>query len=168
LGAGIVAFAFINTLFIQPQTMWFRLRSPLESPAYMQTAVHQTFGDAYELLGYTLKQEQVAPDSWLEITLFWWALRPLEQLYKPTVQLVNEGISEAWAVSEKFFIGSDPGLHTPDYFVSDTHKLRVFADAPNASGRILLWLTDQNGERLKLADGSDRLVLNTSIQLQGG
>lgn len=162
----LTGFALINTLYIQPRTDWFRLRSPLESSAYMQTAVHQTFGDAYELLGYTLHQTQVAPDGWLEITLYWRALRPLDGIYRPTTQLVNEGVSEAWAVSEKFFIGTFQAVHSPEYFVSDTHKLRVFADAPTATGRILLWLTDPNGERLKLPDESDRLLLDVPVQVK--
>jgi hypothetical protein len=163
---GIMGFTLINTIYIQPQTDWFRLRSPLESPAYMQTAVHQTFGDAYELLGYTLQQNQIAPDDWLEITLYWRALRSLDGIYRPTTQLVNEGVSEAWAVSEKFFVGTFQAIHSPEYFVSDTHKLRVFADAPGATGRILVWLTDSNGERVKLADGSDRLLLDITIQVK--
>lgn len=166
LALGVTGFALINTLYIQPQTNWFRLRSPLESPAYMQTAVHLTFGDAYELLGYMIHQNQVAPDGWLEITLYWRALRPLDGIYRPTTQLVNEDVSEAWAVSEKFFIGTFQAMHTPEYFVSDTHKLRVFADAPNATGRILLWLTDPNGERLKLPDGSDRLLLDIAVEVK--
>lgn len=166
LGSVIIAFTLVNTLYIQPRTNWFRLRSPLESPAYMQTAVHQTFGDAYELLGYTPHQTRVMSDGWLEITLYWRALRPLDEVYRPTTQLVNESVSEAWAVSEKFFIGAFQATHTPDYFVSDTHKLRVFADAPDATGRILLWLTDSNGERLKLPDGSDRFVLDIAVQVQ--
>jgi 6-pyruvoyl-tetrahydropterin synthase-like protein len=168
LMGGIAAFALVSTLYIQPYTHWFRQQSPLESPTYMQTPVHQRFGDAYELLGYSLHQRQVVPGAAVDITLYWRALYPLDHVYQPVTQLVNLSVSQAWAVSEKFFIGDNSLPHTPDYFVSDDHRLQVQADAPPYIGRLLVKLRDsQTGQYLLLPDGSDQLVLDTPVRIRG-
>jgi hypothetical protein len=165
---GIGAFALLNSLYIQPFTMWFRQQSPPDSPAYMQTAVHQRFGDTYELLGYSLHQNEAQPDAAFDVTLYWRALHPVDQDYQPVVQLVNPAVSAAWAVSQKFYIGETPLKHTPDYFVSDEHRLQVAADVPPYVGRLLVKLIDpQTGQPLLLPDGSDHLVLDARVRIQG-
>ncbi|MBA3871846.1 MAG: hypothetical protein H0X30_22085 [Anaerolineae bacterium] len=164
----IILFALINRLYIQPQTDWFRLRSPLENPAAMQMPLHINFGDAYELLGYTLNQNTVAPDETLNVTLYWRALRPLQGSYAPTVQLVNPSVSEAWGTTSTFFIGAASINHQPDTFISDTYKLPINADAPPYIGHISIQLRDsQANQMLKLSDGSDRLILPASVRITG-
>jgi hypothetical protein len=164
----VVGFALFNRLYIEPQTDWFRLRSPLDKPAAMQTPLHLAFGDAYELLGYTLNQKTVAPGETLNITLYWRALRPLEGAYPPTVQLVNPAVSEAWGTTSPFFVGAASVNHQPDYFISDTYKLPINADAPPYIGRISIQLKDAKANvSLKLPDGSDRLILPDSIRVSG-
>ncbi len=162
----VVGFAVVNRLYIQPQTDWFRLRSPLDAPAAMQTPVHATFGDAYELLGYTLDQTRVVAGETLNVTLFWRALRPLEVPYPPTVQLVNRAVSEAWGTTSSFFIGAADVRHQPDYFVSETYKIPIYADAPNDVGLISVQLRDSTtNEALRLPDGSDRLLLPSEVKV---
>lgn len=165
---GIVGFALVNRLYIQPQTDWFRLRSPLDSPAAMQTPLHVTFGDAYELLGYTLDQTHITAGSTLNVTLFWRALRPLDIPYPPTVQLVNTAVSEAWGTTNPFFIGAADVRHQPHYFVSETYKIPVYVDAPTDVGLISVQLRDSTtNETLRLPDGADRLLLPTQVQVTG-
>ncbi len=168
IGATVVIFALVNRLYIEPQTDWFRLRSPLDSPAAMQTPIHMQFGDAYELLGYTLNQSMVAPGETLNITLYWRALRPLEGSYPPTVQLVNSAVSEAWGTTSSFFIGAASINHQPDTFISDTYKLPINADAPPYVGRISVQLKDaKTGESLRMPDDSDRLILPARVRVTG-
>ncbi|MBI1282228.1 MAG: hypothetical protein GC179_29145 [Anaerolineaceae bacterium] len=164
----VIGFAIFNRFYIQPQTDWFRIRSPLDNPAGMQTPVHVVFGDAYELLGYTLNQNTVAPTETLNVTLYWRALRPLEGSYPPTVQLVNPAVSEAWGTVSNFFIGAASVNHQPDYFISDTYKLPVNADAPPYIGHISIQLKNgETHESLRLPDGSDRLILPATVRVTG-
>ena len=95
-------------------------------------AVNQPFGDTYELLGYTLNQDRAAPGQWLNVTLYWRALRVVEryQAYAPIVQLVSPQADTAWGATGDFFIGEAAVQHQPDQFISDTFKMRVYADAP--------------------------------------
>jgi hypothetical protein len=134
----------------------------------MQTPLHVAFGDAYELLGYTLNQSAVASGETLNVTLFWRALRPLESSYAPTVQLVNPAVSEAWGTTSTFFIGAASVNHQPSYFISDTYKLPINVDAPPYIGHISVQLKDANANQvLRLPDGSDRLILPAQVRITG-
>lgn len=168
VSVAIVGFALFNRFYIQPQTLWFRQQSPLNEPAAMQTAVNQSFGDAYELLGYTLHQERVTPGEWLNITLYWRALRTLDRYYPPIVQLVSPAADDAWGATGDFYIGEAAVKHQPGTFISDDYKLRIYADAPPYIGRISVQLRDgQMDELLPLADGSTRLLLPAAVRVQG-
>jgi len=168
IAGGVIGFAALNTVYIAPQTMWFRQQSPLNTPATMQSPVHIRFGDAYELLGYTLDTKDAAPGESLRITLFWRALRPLDRDYRAQIQLVNPRQTEAWATNEGFFVGSSPVKHTPDYFVSDVHLLRVFEDVPPYVGYITVKLIDsQTDQPLPLPDGSETLTLDQTVRVMG-
>jgi hypothetical protein len=168
--AGMTIFALVNTLVITPDTLWFRFRSPPDTPAYMRSPVHQSFGDTFELLGYTLDQTSVAPDGLLNVMLFWRAQKPLDKEYRPVVQLVNMTTSAAWAVSEPFFPGGGKtSLGYPlDRFASEIHTLRPFPDTPPYVGRISVQIVDAGSkEPLRLPDGSDRLLLPPLIRING-
>jgi hypothetical protein len=167
--AGVIIFAFINTVIITPQTLWFRHRSPVDAPVYRQTPVHISFGGIFELLGYTLSQTDTAPGDFLDVMLFWRAEREIDREYRPVVQLVNLTVSEAWAVSEPFFPGGGHTLGYPtDRFASEVHEMRIFPTAPTYVGRVLVQMLDAaTGEPLRLPDGSDRLILEPLIRLQG-
>jgi hypothetical protein len=168
VGCAVVGFALVNTLFIQPQTDWFRQQSPLDAPVAMQIPLHVRFGDAYELLGYTLSQDNVEPGGLLRLTLFWRALRPLEEIYAPTVQLVDPGVTEAWGASSDFFVGQRQQWHTPDYFVSDRFVIPIFADAPPYVGRLRVQLRDTLADAwLRTDDGADQVLLPTPVRIMG-
>jgi hypothetical protein len=165
----VIAFTLVNTLYITPQTLWFRAKSPPDAPAYMETAVHQTFGDTFELLGYTLKQDSVAPDGLLNVMLFWRAASEIDREYRPVVQLVNLSVSEAWAASEPFFPGGGRTIGYPtDRFASEAHTLSVPESAQPRVGRISVQMLDMGtGEPLRLDDGSDRVILDPLIRVTG-
>ncbi|MEZ4672482.1 MAG: 6-pyruvoyl-tetrahydropterin synthase-related protein [Anaerolineae bacterium] len=170
ISGSVVVFALVNRFYIQTQTLWFRQQSPIDQPAAMQTEVNQRFGDAYELLGYTLQQDNVAPDEWLNITLYWRALREIERYfaYPPVVQLVSPNAGTAWATTGDFFIGTAAVKHETDEFISDSFKMRVYADAPPYMGYISVQLEDgQTHQPLPLADGSTRLLLPSSVRITG-
>ncbi|MGQ9888180.1 MAG: 6-pyruvoyl-tetrahydropterin synthase-related protein [Aggregatilineales bacterium] len=169
IAAATVVFALVNTIYIAPQTLWFRHRSPADNPVYMQTPVRVSFGEAFELLGYTLEQTTTAPGDLLTVTLYWRALYKIEDEYRPVVQLVNLSQTAAWAVSEPFFPGGGKTVgYTPDRFASDVHVMRVFKDAPSYAGRISVqMLHAATNEPLRLPDGRDRLILEPLIRIRG-
>jgi hypothetical protein len=167
--AAIGAFALVNTLFITPHTLWFRQQSSPDTPAYMQTPVHQSFGDMFELLGYSLEQSSAAPSALLDVELFWRAQRDIDEEYRPVVQFVNLTVSEAWAASEPFFPGGGRTIGYPvDRFASEIHSLRLNDTTPPYIGRISVQMVDSgSGAPLPLPNGSDRLILDPLIRVEG-
>lgn len=170
--AGIVIVAFLNRLVIMPNTHWFRFESPPNAPYYMQTAVYIPFGDAFQLLGYTLEQDSVNPGGWLNITLYWQATYEISRSFRPIVQLVNLSRTEAWAVTEPVSLspnlgGTTQGM-TPDHFLSVTYKLRALEDIPPYIGLITVQLLDtENDEAQLLPDGTNSLVIGSPIRVSG-
>ncbi|HVO70202.1 MAG TPA: 6-pyruvoyl-tetrahydropterin synthase-related protein, partial [Aggregatilineaceae bacterium] len=166
-GGGAAAFALVSALIITPHTRWFRTESPPDAPSTMRTPVHQPFGDAFELLGYTLRGDHAAPGGKLAVTLYWRPLHSDVGAYTSRVQVVNLALSEAWAVSEQPFPHGGKG-YTPDRFTSDVHTLKLFPWAPPYVGHLSVQLLDSaTREPLRLPDGSDRLLLDPLIRLQG-
>jgi hypothetical protein len=169
VSGAIVAFALINTVYITPNTIWFRYKSPPDTPAYMQTAVHASFGDTFEFLGYTLNQTFAFPGDTIDIMVFWRAMRDIDRQYRPVVQLVNLSQSQAWAVSQPFFPGGGQTVGYPtDHFASEIDHLKIFADTPPYVGRIAVQMVRaDSGEPLRLSDGSDRILLGPIVRIQG-
>jgi hypothetical protein len=167
VGGGVTALALVGALVVTPHTRWFRPKSPPDAPASMQTPVHQPFGDAFELLGYTLDGDHAAPGGKVTVTLYWRPLRDDVGAYSSRVQVVNLGLTEAWAVSEQPFPHGGKG-YTPDRFTSDVHTLTIFDWAPPYVGHLSVQLLDlATGEPLRLPDGSDRLLLDPPIRVPG-
>lgn len=169
VSAGVAAFALVNTLVIAPNTLLFRYQSPADAPAYMKTPVHQSFGGMFELLGYTLNQDSAAPGELLNVTLFWRAEQPLNGgNYRPVVQLVNLNVSEAWGAIEPFFPGGGKRDYPTDLFMSEVQSFAVFDSAPPYVGHISVQMIDAvQNQPLKLADGSDRVILPDLIRIRG-
>jgi hypothetical protein len=170
ISSGIVAFAALNTFYIAPQTTWFRQRSAPDAPAYMQTAVHESFGGVFELLGYTLDKETVSASQPLNITLFWRAQHPIDRDYRPIVQIVNLSQSAAWAASEPFFPGGGRTAlgYSLNRFASEVHALSLFEHVPPYVGRISVQMVEsRTGDPLILTNGKNRLLLSPLIQIHG-
>jgi hypothetical protein len=167
---GIVLVALVNTYVIAPDTRWFRQQSPPDAPVYLQTPVNISFGDTFQLQGFTLDQDHVAPGGLLDVELFWRAEKVLDREYRPVVQLVNLSLSAAWGVSEPLIPGggSTAKGYPLDRFASEIHELPIFADAPPYVGHLSVQMVDvQTGEPLKLPDGTDRLILSPLIRIDG-
>ncbi|MBN1563729.1 MAG: hypothetical protein JXA10_07815 [Anaerolineae bacterium] len=166
--AAIVIVTLTNAAIITPHTRWFRQQSPPDQPTAMTTPVHATFGDALELLGYTLHDHHAVPGKKYELTLFWRAAQPVTVPYKAIVQIVNQDITGAWASNEQSFANNASGW-TPENFASDARALNVFATAPHETGRIMVQLIDMNtGQPIPLADGSTMLLLPDTVRIQAG
>ncbi len=164
----LVGVAVLNRAVIQPQTGLLRLQSPPDAPAYMQTEQYTAFGGEIALLGYTLPDDTISQGEVLPLTLYWHPLRDLADThYRPVVQLVNFSVTEQWAVSQPFFPGGGfTSTYTPDRFTSDPHDLRLFDYAQPYAARVLVQMVDANtGEPLLLPDGSDRLLLDTVVNV---
>lgn len=164
---GIISFALVNTYGIAPHTTWFRHYSPPDNPTYMRTPVHKQFKAGYALLGYTLHQYTVQPDSELEITLYWRALSPTSSRYRANVQFINLQKTRTWGVSQPLFMGLSPREHTPDEFVSARYTLHLAPDMDAYVGQISIKLLDtRTNEWVELTDGTDTLLLDDIIRIE--
>jgi 6-pyruvoyl-tetrahydropterin synthase related domain len=169
IAAAVIAFAFVNTVYIAPHTLWFRYQSPPDDPVYMKSKTAVPFGGLFQLEGYTLNQDRVTPGETLNVILFWRPLSKIDREYRPIVQFVNLSTSISWAVSEPFSPGGGKTSSYPvNRFSSDNHMLQIPASTPPFVGRMLVAMVDvQTGERLRLPDGSDHLLLEPIIRVRG-
>ncbi len=169
VGAAVAAFALVNTFVLTPNTLLFRLRSAPDAPAAMQTPVHASFGGLFELLGYTLDRTSAAPGEEIDPLLFWRAQQPIDKQYRPVVKLVDLNVSQAWAVYEPFFPGGGQTVGYPqDRFASEIDPLKLFDSAPPYVGKLMVQMVNAaTGEPLRLADGSDHLLLDPLIRING-
>jgi hypothetical protein len=162
----IVGFALFNQLLIQPN-QWFKYHSQPTQPRSMETALHMPFGKDMVLLGYTLHQASIAPGEPLQIDLYWHSPTGTSSNYRPQVQLVNLTQTAAWAVSNPLQpYAGETSTFTPDRFARDPHLLRLNnPQTPPFVGRIMIQLFSPDGA-LRLADGSDRLLLDPLIRVE--
>jgi hypothetical protein len=169
VSAAVIVFAVVNTAILTPNTLLFRHRSTPDQPVAMQTPVGAKFGDDFTLLGFTLEQSSVAPGGLFAITLYWQPQREISTMFRPVVQLVNLPLTAAYGASEPFFPGGGHSVgYPPDRFASEVHELRVFADAPPYVARVSVQMVDAaTGEPLRLPDGSDRVLLEPLIRIEG-
>ncbi len=99
--------------------------------AEMTAPLGLTFGESMELLGYRLTADDLLPGRYLEITLYWRCLAPMESNYTVAVQALDYG--------RRFYGGVDsyPGggnfatrLWQPGDVFADHYRLRVGKDFP--------------------------------------
>lgn len=170
VAGGIAAFTLANTLILKPHTPLFRLDSPPDAPATMQTPVHARFGSdgAVELLGYTLEPGAAAPGGTLDLTLYWRVHGELPGRVVPHIDLAGP-LSDVYgeariAVSLNTQFSGDP---TPDRFVSIFYRLDVTADAPPYAARLRVTVDAGQDGPLLTADGNDVLWLEPPIPIEG-
>jgi len=103
------------------------------------TPVNANLENSMELLAYLSDRESYHPGDTVQVTLYWRALRPLEQDYKAFVHLTDAAMTHQPAQHD-----GDPGAGytpttrwLPGEIVADTHGLLLPADLP--SGRYRLW-----------------------------
>lgn len=166
----ILGFAIFNSQWITHQTDWFRISSPPTDPTHMETSYAVTFGGDIELLGYTLNRTTISDNQPLSLTLFWHPVKTLTyENYRPVVQLVNQSVTESWAVSQPVFPGgrfTNSGDYTPERFTSDPHTLRLFDHAKPYTGYIMVQMVDINtNQPLTLENGQDHVILDSTVQI---
>lgn len=165
LSTGVLVLALLNHFVVQPND-WLKIQSAPDAPYSMQQEVGAVFGDEVELLGYTLHSEGIAPGSPLHIDLYWRALVPLENDYRPEVQLVSLTQSAAWAVSAPIQpAAGKTSTFATDRYARDPHTLRLInEDVPPYVGQIRVQLIGEDGP-LQLPDGSYHVLLDVIIPI---
>ncbi len=121
-----------------------------------------SLGEKVMLLGYDLSTDEVAPGEKLLVTLYWQALREMDENYTVFVHLIAPdgtmtGQRDSWPLN-----GSYPtSLWLSGEVVTDTYEIEVETAAP--SGEHLLetgMYIAETGKRLEVGDGShDAIVL---------
>ena len=163
--AAILAIAALNVTWLQHGV--FHLKSPADSPAYMQSRLGHAFDDAIELIGYSLESTRVSADMPVNLRLYWRRLAEDVFDYEPVVQLNSLSLNDAWAVSQRDqFEGGDLAALDSTRFMSDGHRLQLVEGAPAWAGRISVQLRRSDiGEMARLSDGSHRALLPDIIQI---
>jgi len=123
--------------------------------------LHLEFDGRIALTGYAVQPLVAHPGDKLEITLRWQALKAVQGDYTIFVQLVR-GSDQIWGQLDH--VPGDGQAPTSrwiaDQVVTETFELQIKADAPEGSYRLLVGLYQSaTVTRLKLADGSDFMVL---------
>jgi hypothetical protein len=102
--------------------------------------VHVNLEDSVELLAFNVDGAVYHPGDTVQVTLYWRALRGLDQDLKSSVQLADTGVSDPLAQHD----GDPGGGYTPTTrwlpgeLVPDRHYLNLPADL--APGRYRLWV----------------------------
>jgi hypothetical protein len=103
------------------------------------TPVDANLENSVELLAYAPDRESYRPGDWVQVTLYWRALRSLAQDYKAFVHLTDPAMTRQPAQHD-----GDPGAGftpttrwLPGEVVADTHALLLPANLP--AGRYRLW-----------------------------
>ncbi len=126
------------------------------------TAVGATFGDAVQVVGYSLRQEHLQPGQAAEITLAWRPVRRLEQTPSFTVRLMDE--------SGTVLAQADRSLSAdaaPDEIRFERLVLPLYPTLASASYRVTLGVytvTDAGFENLTTPEGETATTL-TALQL---
>jgi hypothetical protein len=98
----------------------------------------------------------VTPGPRLEVRLLWRAIAPPERPYTAFVQVLGPDGRVAAQVDHP----PDPARPTGDWLVGDWALDVRALDAPPGAGRLIVGLYDpEDGERLRLLDGSDYVTL---------
>jgi uncharacterized membrane protein len=126
------------------------------------------FGSVARLVGYDLASAEAQPGGALDLTLHWQALASTDRPYTVFVHLLDE------AGAVRGFGDSEPGGGAcpttgwlPGEFLADRHTVTLSPDAPTGTYRLAVGLYDPaTGERLKMPDGADQVVLETPVQIK--
>ncbi len=136
-----------------------------QAPA-VSASTAAAFGELAELIGYDASVAVQAGQPF-SITLHWRALGETERGYKVFVHLLDaEGRSAAGHDAEPANWQRPTTSWVAGEYIADEHVLALPADLPAGSYRIEVGIYDgASGERLPLADGSDRLILSQPVEV---
>jgi 4-amino-4-deoxy-L-arabinose transferase-like glycosyltransferase len=127
-----------------------------------------TFGDVARLIGTDLVSAETRPGGTLDLTLHWQALGSTERPYTVFLHLLDE------AGNVKGYGDSEPGGRAypttgwiAGEYLTDPHTVTVASDASPGTYRLAVGVYDPvTGERLKMPDGDDQVVLDIPITLR--
>lgn len=146
-----------------------------ELPDAISTPLDATFGGQIHLLGYDLPRPQAAPGESLPLTLYWRAGGPTERGYTLFVHLLGESGAIYGQVDRVPGGGTAPTTSWAEgQVIVERVDLPVRAGMSPGTGRIAVGFYDPlYGHRLPVtaADeppGSDRMILPTEVEVEGG
>jgi hypothetical protein len=149
-------------------TITVRGRPHEMTPPQPQHPADATFSDIARLIGYNLASAEMRPGGALDLTLHWQALTPADRAYTVFVHLLDEaGMVKGYGDSEPGGGAYPTTGWLQDEYLADTHTVTIAADALPGTYRLAIGLYDPvAGERLRLPDGADQVVLETSVEVK--
>ena len=130
----------------------------------MSAEVHANFGDDIALLGYDFPHRKTQPGGVLPITLYWQALRPIDQHYIVSNHLLNSADLRQWGGRDRVpKVYYSTALWTPGEIVRDEYLVPVDPSAPPGVYRLDLGLyVDTAGQSRHLPLVQDGKVLDAN------
>jgi len=88
-----------------------------------------TYADSLRLIGYSVGKASVQPSEWLPVTLYWQAIRPIDQNYSAFVHLLGRG-NEVIGQVNTYPDGSNwpTSMLEPGMVLKDTYHVPVSAE----------------------------------------
>jgi len=132
----------------------------------MNQKVNARFGDRIRLEGYSINNSSFAAGDILQLTLFWNPQSPISNRYKVFVHLIGDPDSPPVAQHDGEPVGGLvlTTMWKPDEIVRDNHGVFLPLDLPRGNYKLAVGLYDvTTGARLTLADGSDKLFLDSIV-----
>jgi hypothetical protein len=130
----------------------------------MQQKVNARFGDGIRLEGYSLNESSFAAGDILQLTLFWKAQALIPNRYKVFVHLIGDPDSPPVAQHDGEPVGGLvlTTMWKPEEIVRDNHGVFLPLNLPRGEYKLAAGLYEiNNGARLTLADGQDKLFLSS-------
>ncbi|MBI5082622.1 MAG: glycosyltransferase family 39 protein [Chloroflexi bacterium] len=132
----------------------------------MNQKVNARFGDRIRLEGYSINDSSFAAGDILQLTLFWNPQSLISNRYKIFVHLSGDPDSPPVAQHDGEPVGGLvlTTMWKPNEIVRDNHGVFLPLDLPRGEYKLAVGLYDVNtGERLTLADGHDKLFLDSIV-----
>ena len=132
----------------------------------MNQKVNARFGDRIRLECYSINDSSFAAGDILQLTLFWNPQSLIANRYKIFVHVIGDPDSPPVAQHDGEPVGGLvlTTMWKPDEIVRDNHGVFLPLDLPHGDYKLAVGLYDVNSsERLTLADGSDKLFLDSIV-----
>jgi 4-amino-4-deoxy-L-arabinose transferase-like glycosyltransferase len=143
------------------------LRAAITSAGSIAHPVDYRLGGSIHLVGYDLSTTNYRAGENVPVTLYWRADQPLATSYVVFVHLLGTELNAAqsnflWGQVDR--VPRDGSYPTtawpPNQTVADPYRVPIAPNAPAGKYKIEVGLYDTaTGERLKLSDGSDSMIL---------
>ncbi len=120
------------------------------------------FGEAIDLLGYTLKSARPRLGDAVHLTLYWRSQQPVEDDYTVFVHIEDDSGRLVLAADSQPRLGDYPtSIWSPGEVIDDPHTVRIPGDMAAGTYHVIIgWYLLDSGERLAV-DGADQFRLGT-------